>query len=343
MSNGSSQSSGTNGKILVTGGAGFIGSHLVDSLLADDYDVVVLDNLSTGHLGNLDGAGRHPNFRFVQGSVTDETIVDELMHECDSVIHLAAAVGVRLIVEEPLRSFTTNVRGSEVVIGAAHRYRRTTLVASTSEVYGKNPADALHEDADRVLGPPQVWRWAYSVAKSVDEILAYLYHSERGLPTVVMRFFNTVGPRQSASYGMVIPRLVRQALAGEPITVYGDGLQTRCFCHVQDTVRAVRSLMEDDRAIGEAFNIGAGKEISMLDLARKIVEMSGSSSDITLVSYDDAFPKGGFEDMRRRVPDTTKIESLLGWTPEKTLDDILCETIEEALLEERLRQATLLT
>jgi UDP-glucose 4-epimerase len=304
---------------------------------------VVLDNLSTGHLGNLDGAGRHPNFRFVQGSVTDETIVDELMHECDSVIHLAAAVGVRLIVEEPLRSFTTNVRGSEVVIGAAHRYRRKTLVASTSEVYGKNPADALHEDADRVLGPPQVWRWAYSVAKSVDEILAYLYHSERGLPTVVMRFFNTVGPRQSASYGMVIPRLVRQALAGEPITVYGDGLQTRCFCHVQDTVRAVRSLMEDDRAIGEAFNIGAGKEISMLDLARKIVEMSGSSSDITLVSYDDAFPKGGFEDMRRRVPDTTKIESLLGWTPEKTLDDILCETIEEALLEERLRQATLLT
>jgi UDP-glucose 4-epimerase len=340
MSNGSNGSNGSKGKILVTGGAGFIGSHLVDSLLADDYDVVVLDNLSTGHLGNLDGAGRHPNFRFVQGSVTDETIVDELMHECDSVVHLAAAVGVRLIVEEPLRSFTTNVRGSEVVIGAAHRYRRKTLVASTSEVYGKNPADALHEDADRVLGPPQVWRWAYSVAKSVDEILAYLYHSERGLPTVVMRFFNTVGPRQSASYGMVIPRLVRQALAGDSITVYGDGLQTRCFCHVQDTVRAVRSLMEDDRAFGEAFNIGAGKEISMLDLAHKIVEMSGSSSEITLVSYDDAFPKGGFEDMRRRVPDTSKIESLLGWTPEKTLDDILRETIEEAQLEERLRQAS---
>jgi len=327
------------GHILITGGAGFIGSHLVDSLLADGRRVTVVDNLSTGHLSNLDQAGRSANFRFVQGSVTDEMIIDELMHECDSVIHLAAAVGVRLIVEEPLRSFTTNVRGSEVVIEAAHRYRRKILVASTSEVYGKNSSDALGENADRILGPPQVWRWAYSVAKSVDEILAYLYHSERGLPTVVARFFNTVGPRQSPAYGMVIPRLVRQALAGEPITVYGDGLQTRCFCHVSDTVRAIRLLIDDERAAGEAFNIGAGKEITMLDLANEIIAKTGSASTVALVPYEEAFPKGGFEDMRRRVPDTSKIEALLGWRPAKTLDDILDETIAEARLELRSEPA----
>lgn len=328
------------GQILITGGAGFIGSHLSDSLLADGHRVTVLDNLSTGHLGNLDSAGRHPNFRFVQGSVTDEAIVDELMHQCESVVHLAAAVGVRLIVEEPLRSFTTNVRGSEVVIEAAHRYRRKILIASSSEVYGKNSSDALSEDADRILGPPHVWRWAYSVAKSVDEILAYLYHQQRGLPTIVARFFNTVGPRQSAAYGMVIPRLVRQALSGEPITVYGDGLQTRCFCHVSDTIRAVRGLMANEGAVGEAFNIGAGREISMLDLARAIVEHTESKSEIVFVSYEDAFPSGGFEDMRRRVPATQKVESLLNWRPVKTLDDILNETIEEARLELKAKQAS---
>jgi nucleoside-diphosphate-sugar epimerase len=323
----------TAGPVLVTGGAGFIGSHLVDSLLADGQKVTVIDNLSTGHLSNLDAAGRHPNFRFVQGSVTDETIVDELVHESDSVVHLAAAVGVRLIIEEPLRSFATNVRGSEIVMDAAHRYRRRILVASTSEVYGKNESDSLAEDADRVLGPPQVWRWAYSVAKSVDEILAYLYHQERGLPTVVARFFNTVGPRQSPAYGMVIPRLVRQALANEPITVYGDGLQTRCFCHVEDTVRAIRGLISDDRAIGEAFNIGAGREISMIELATAIIEMSGSSSEIKLMTYEEAFPTGGFEDMRRRVPDTSKITAMLGWRPQRSLEDILMATIAEARTE----------
>ena len=316
--------------VLVTGGAGFIGSHLIDSLLADGKQVVALDNLSTGDLANLDGAMGHESFRFVQGSVTDETIVDELIHECDSVVHLAAAVGVRLIVEEPLRSFSTNVRGSELVIGAAYRYRRPILLASTSEVYGKNTSDSLSEDADRVLGPPQIWRWAYSVAKSVDEILAYLYHQQRGLPTVVLRFFNTVGPRQSPAYGMVIPRLIRQALANEPITVYGDGEQTRCFCHVSDTVRAVRALMDTPEAAGEAYNIGAGQEISMLDLARKIIEFTGSASEIKMMSYEEAFPTGGFEDMRRRVPNTDKIRDLVGWQPRKTLDDILNETIAEA-------------
>jgi UDP-glucose 4-epimerase len=219
------------------------------------------------------------------------------------------------------------------MIEAAHRYRRKILIASTSEVYGKNTSDSLAEDADRVLGPPQVWRWAYSVAKSVDEILAYLYHQERGLPTIVARFFNTVGPRQSAAYGMVVPRLVRQALRNEPITVYGDGLQTRCFCHVSDTVSAIRGLMEHEGAIGEAFNVGAGSEISILDLAKAIVDRSDSTSEIVLVSYDDAFPTGGFEDMRRRVPETKKIEKLLRWHPTKTLDNILNETIAEARLE----------
>jgi len=323
----------TAGPVLVTGGAGFIGSHLVDSLLADGHKVTVIDNLSTGHLGNLDAAGRNPNFQFVQGSVTDETIVDELVHQSESVVHLAAAVGVQLIIEEPLRSFATNVRGSEIVMEAAHRYRRRILVASTSEVYGKNESDSLAEDADRILGPPQVWRWAYSVAKSVDEILAYLYHQQRGLPTVVARFFNTVGPRQSPAYGMVIPRLVRQALNNEPITVYGDGKQTRCFCHVEDTVRAIRGLISDDRAIGEAFNIGAGREISMLDLANTIIEMSGSSSEVKMLTYEEAFPTGGFEDMRRRVPDTSKITSMLGWRPQRTLEDILAATIAEAKTE----------
>jgi len=323
----------TAGPVLVTGGAGFIGSHLVDSLLADGHKVTVIDNLSTGHLGNLDAAGRNPNFQFVQGSVTDETIVDELVHRSESVVHLAAAVGVQLIIEEPLRSFATNVRGSEIVMEAAHRYRRRILVASTSEVYGKNESDSLAEDADRILGPPQVWRWAYSVAKSVDEILAYLYHQQRGLPTVVARFFNTVGPRQSPAYGMVIPRLVRQALNNEPITVYGDGKQTRCFCHVEDTVRAIRGLISDERAIGEAFNIGAGREISMLELANTIIEMSGSSSDVKMLTYEEAFPTGGFEDMRRRVPDTSKITSMLGWRPQRTLEDILAATIAEAKTE----------
>ena len=218
-------------------------------------------------------------------------------------------------------------------MGAAHRYRRRILVASTSEVYGKNESDLLGEDADRILGPPQVWRWAYSVAKSVDEILAYLYHQERGLPTVVARFFNTVGPRQSPAYGMVIPRLVRQALANEPITVYGDGLQTRCFCHVEDTVRAIRLLMNDERAVGEAFNVGAGREISMLDLARAIIVLTGSNSEIKMMTYEEAFPSGGFEDMRRRVPDTTKITSTLGWRPQRTLEEILSSIVAEATKE----------
>ena len=317
---------------LVTGGAGFIGSHLVEALLQRGDHVVAIDNLSTGRLRNLDGVGAHPNMRFVQGSVLDELLVDELVNECDVVIHLAAAVGVKLIVEQPLRSFTTNIRGSEIVLEAAHRYRRQILLASTSEIYGKNGSEPLTERSDRVLGPPTISRWAYSTAKAVDEILAYAYHRERGLPTTVVRLFNTVGPRQSPAYGMVIPNLVRQALSGEPVTVFGDGLQSRCFCHVSDVVDALLRLLADPGAIGEVFNVGSGDEITILDLARTVVEQTGSRSPITLVPYEQAYAEG-FEDMRRRVPDTTKVRDLTGWQPTRSLEDILTETIAEATAE----------
>jgi len=314
---------------LITGGAGFIGSHLAEALLARGQRVVVLDNLSTGRPRNLDHIGSHPDFHFAHGSVLDEPLVDELVNESDVVVHLAAAVGVKLILDHPLRSFTTNVRGSEIVLESAHRWRRRVLVASTSEIYGKNSAVPLAETADRVLGSPMVARWAYSTAKAVDEILARTYHVERGLPTTVVRLFNTVGPRQSPAYGMVIPRLVRQAVAGTPLTVFGDGQQTRCFCHVQDVVAAILSLLDRPGAVGEVFNVGSTEEISILDLAQRIIERSGSSSTIELVPYDEVYDSG-FEDMRRRVPDTTKLRTLTGWAPTRTLDAILAETISEA-------------
>ena len=317
---------------LITGGAGFIGSHLCEALLARGESVVAFDNLSTGRLRNLDHLGSHPNLTFVQGSVLDELAVDRLVHQCEVVIHLAAAVGVKLIVDEPLHSFTTNIRGSETVIETAFRHRRPILLTSTSEIYGKNTDVPLREDDDRVLGSPTVARWAYSTAKAVDEILAYAYHRERGLPTKVVRLFNTVGPRQSPAYGMVIPRLVRQAVRGEPLTIYGDGLQRRCFCHVSDVVNALLGLLDNDGAIGGVFNVGSQEEISILDLAQRIIEKSGSSSRIQLIPYADAFPSG-FEDMQRRLPAIDKIGSLTGWKPTRTLDEILHETITEAAAE----------
>jgi UDP-glucose 4-epimerase len=317
---------------LITGGAGFIGSHLAEALLDRGERVVAFDNLSTGRLRNLDHLGHHPDLRFVHGSVLDELAVDELMHKCDAVVHLAAAVGVRLIVDEPLRSFTTNIRGSETVIEAAFRHRRPILLTSTSEIYGKNTDVPLREDDDRVLGTPTVARWAYSTAKAVDEILAYAYHRERGLPTKVVRLFNTVGPRQSPAYGMVIPRLVRQAIAGEPLTIYGDGTQSRCFCHVTDVVGALIGLLDNDGAVGDVFNVGSQEEVTILDLAHRIVERTGSSSTIRLIPYDEAFPTG-FEDMQRRLPSIEKIHALTGWRPTRTLDDILHETIAEAAAE----------
>jgi UDP-glucose 4-epimerase len=317
---------------LVTGGAGFIGSHLTGALLARGDRVVVLDDLSTGRLQNLDTVARDDNFAFVKGSVLDELLVDEVVSEADVVVHLAAAVGVQLLLEQPLRCLTTNIRGTEVVIDAAQRYERKVLLASTSEVYGKNGSDALSEDADRVLGPPTVARWAYSTAKAVDEIMAYAYHRERGLPALVVRLFNTVGPRQSPAYGMVIPRLVRQAVAGDPITVFGDGSQTRCFCHVGDVVRALVGLLDEPAAVGDVFNVGSQAEISILALAERVRDLAGSDSTIAVVPYEDAYG-AGFADMRRRVPDTTKLRALTGWEPTRTLDHILNETIAEARAE----------
>ncbi|MFF3442986.1 NAD-dependent epimerase/dehydratase family protein [Streptosporangium sp. NPDC002721] len=313
-------------RYLITGGSGFIGSHLADALLARDDSVVVLDNLSTGRLENL---RPHPNLRFVHGSVLDELMVDELVHRCDVVVHLAAAVGVKLIVEQPLRSLTTNIRGSEIVIEAAHRYRKKILITSTSEIYGKNSSGALREDADRVLGSTAVVRWAYSTAKAVDEILANAYHKERGLPTIIVRLFNTVGPRQSPSYGMVIPSLVRQALSAVPLTVFGDGTQTRCFAHVADVVDALLKLLDEDAAVGETFNIGSGDEVSIMELAKLIIEFTGSTSGIDLIPYSEAYERG-FEDMTRRVPDTAKLRALTGWVPRRSLDEILTEIIREA-------------
>ncbi|MCW2919497.1 MAG: NAD-dependent epimerase/dehydratase [Actinomycetia bacterium] len=316
-------------RYLVTGGAGFIGSHVVDGLLARGDSVTALDTLSTGQLSNLEIARTFPNFRFVHGSVLDELMVDELVHQCDVVIHMAAAVGVKLVVEQPLKSLTTNIRGSQVVIEAAHRYRRKILVTSTSEIYGKNSSGPLDEAADRILGSPSVVRWAYSTAKAVDEILAGCYHRERGLPTIVVRLFNTVGPRQSHAYGMVIPRLVRQALRNEPVTVFGDGRQTRCFAHVADVVDALLRLLDESAAIGQTFNIGSAQEISIRRLAETIKSRCESESPIKLVPYDEAYG-AGFEDMQRRVPETGKLRALTGWAPRHSLDDVLSDAIAQA-------------
>jgi UDP-glucose 4-epimerase len=318
---------------LVTGGAGFIGSHLVEALISAGNEVTVLDTLSTGSLSNLQTVQDDPNFTFIQGSVLDELAVDEAVRRCEVVVHLAAAVGVKLIVEQPLYSLTTNIKGAIAVLEAAHRYRRKVMVASTSEIYGKNNSGPLNERSDRILGSPAVARWAYSTSKAVDEILAYAYHRERGLPTIVVRLFNTVGPRQSPAYGMVVPRLVRQALAGETLTVYGDGSQTRCFCHVADVIDALVRLLNEPAAEGDVFNVGASEEISIEQLARRIIALTGSRSEIVKVPYELAY-EAGFEDMARRVPDTAKIESLVGWKPERTLTEVLDDVIREVRAEE---------
>ena len=314
-------------RYLVTGGAGFIGSHLVEALVARGDQVTVLDNLSTGGASNL--AAVEGRYRMVHGSVLDALLVDDLVAEADVVVHLAAAVGVRLIVEKPLHSLITNIRGSETVLEAAHRYRRKVLIASTSEIYGKNDKAPFREDDDRVLGSTKVNRWGYSTSKAVDEILAFAYYRERGLPTIVVRLFNTVGPRQSPAYGMVIPRFVDQALAGEPLTVYGDGGQSRCFCDVSDVVRAMVGLLEETAAIGDVFNVGSTEEVTIADLAHRVIEITGSSSDVKLIPYEEAWEQG-FEDMRRRVPDIGKINDLLGWAPERSLDEIIENVVAKA-------------
>ncbi|WP_067021481.1 NAD-dependent epimerase/dehydratase family protein [Streptomyces dysideae] len=316
-------------KYLVTGGAGFIGSHLVDALLAEGKEVVALDNLATGRMSNLARAQENSRFRFVHGSVLDELLVDELARECGAVVHLAAAVGVKLIVEQPLKSFITNIRGTETVLESAQRYSLRVLVASTSEIYGKNSSGPLSETSDRILGSPSVVRWSYSTAKAVDEILTGLYHRERGLKATIVRFFNTVGPRQSPSYGMVIPRFARQAVRGEPLTVHATGRQRRCFLHVADAVSALLLLLEHPEADGATFNVGSSEEISVRELAERVIAQSGSASPVEYIPYAEAYG-AGFEDMQRRVPDTTRLRELTGWQPRHDLTDVLTDAIADA-------------
>lgn len=311
-------------RFLVTGGAGFIGSHIVDALVSEGHTVVVLDDLSTGRHDNLRQHAGSPNVEFVLGSILNDGLVDDVVRRVDAVYHLAAAVGVNLIVERPLESLATNIRGSEVVLEKCHKYGRKVLVTSTSEIYGKNTSDALGEEDDRILGSPLKTRWSYSEAKAIEEVLAHAYWREKGLPTVIVRLFNTVGPRQVGHYGMVVPRFVGQALAGQPITVFGTGDQSRCFCHVSDAVGAITGLMGSTEAEGQVFNVGSRSEISMNDLGRRVIELTGSTSEITHIPYELAY-ETGFEDMQRRRPDTTRIHSLLGWEPTRDLDTIITD------------------
>jgi UDP-glucose 4-epimerase len=311
---------------LITGGAGFIGSHLAEALLARGDQVTVIDDLSTGRFENIAPLAGKPGFRFALETITNETVMDRLGSECDRILHLAAAVGVQLIVTDPVHTIETNVMGTEAVLRVARRYRKKVFLASTSEVYGKNEKVPFHEEDDGVYGATTITRWAYATSKALDEFLTLAYGRSQSLPVVIGRFFNTIGPRQSSQYGMVIPRFVRQALAGEPITVYGDGNQTRCFCNVRDVVAAVLLLIEHPGAEGQVFNIGSQEEIGMRALAEMVKARTGSASEIRAVPYDQAYD-GGFEDMRRRVPDTHKIQKATGWAPKiplsQTLDEII--------------------
>jgi UDP-glucose 4-epimerase len=309
-------------RVLVTGGAGFIGSHLTDRLVHEGHEVTVLDNLETGRIENLDRAKKSGKLTFVEGSVLDPALVDALVAETDYIYHLAAAVGVFNILERPLASLMTNLRGTENVLDSALKFSCPVLIASSSEVYGKNISDSLQEDDSRILGSPLMLRWSYSQAKALDETLAYAYWKDRGLQARIVRFFNTVGPRQLGAYGMVVPRFVAAALAGEDITIYGDGKQTRCFGHVADIIDALIAVSNSEKTIGTVVNIGNSEEISIYDLAQKIIETTDSNSKIVYVAYEDAY-LDGFEDMERRVPNIDRIKKLTGWAPTRNLDTII--------------------
>jgi UDP-glucose 4-epimerase len=313
-------------KYLITGGAGFIGSHLTDVLLARGESVLLLDDLSTGRRSNVEHVLEADQVEFVEGSILDEALVGDCVSQVDAVFHLASAVGVQLIVNRPLDTLQRNVRGTDVVITAAASRRKRLLYTSTSEIYGKNSIGALHEESDRLLGPPTKSRWAYATAKVFGESLAYANVRELGAEIIVARLFNTVGPRQTGRYGMVLPRFVRQALAGEDLTVYGTGTQSRCFAHVYDSVHALSLLMDTDEAIGEPFNIGTDVEVSIIELAGKVIERVGSGSRIMLVPYEDAY-EDGFEELGRRQPDTSKLERMTGWGASRTIDEAIDDTI----------------
>jgi UDP-glucose 4-epimerase len=315
-------------RALVTGGAGFIGSHLSQFLLADGWEVFALDDLSTGSQDNVASVSDNPRFHLVVESVLSTSVVSELVHKCDGVFHLAAAVGVRLIVEQPGRTLLTNVQGTENVLEYCARFGKRVLVASSSEVYGDHREECLlAEDARRIYGPTTSKRWAYADTKAMDEFLAFALHDERGLDCVIARLFNTVGPRQSGQYGNVIPRFVQAALDGRPLEVHGDGTQTRCFCHVEDVVRALAGLLAEPATNGGVFNVGTTERITIRDLARRVVELTGSSSELVFVPYDEVYGQG-IDEMFHRAPAIDRIEHATGWRPSRGLDDILADVIE---------------
>jgi UDP-glucose 4-epimerase len=313
---------------LITGGAGFIGSHLAEALLARGHRVTVIDDLSTGSVANINHLRQHAEFRAVADTMMNAPLLRELVDEADQVFHLAAAVGVKLVVDSPVRTIETNVGCTELLLETAGKKRRRVFVASTSEVYGKSDDLPFREDGDLLLGPTTRGRWSYACSKALDEFLAIAWHRERGLPVVIGRFFNTVGPRQTGQYGMVLPRFVTQALAGEPVTVYGDGRQSRCFTHVSDAVEATIALMASEAAIGQVFNIGSTEEITIGDLATRVIELTGSSSTIRYMSYSEAYSKG-FEDMPRRVPSLEKISRVVGYRPSHDLDATLRSVVAD--------------
>ena len=316
-------------QVFITGGAGFIGGHLTEALIRRGDRVRVLDNLSTGNLRNLAGVHDNSNFEFIRADVVQDTsLVRRCVREADAVIHLAAAVGVELVVQEPARTITTNVHGTENVLAPAAEFGKRVIIASTSEVYGKSSRESFAEDDDLVIGPSVHSRWSYACSKLLDEFLLMAHCRAAGLPGTVVRFFNTVGPRQTGRYGMVVPRFVGAALAGKPLQVYGDGGQTRCFCHVADVVDALLLLLERRETYGQVYNIGSTESISIMELARKVIRNTGSSSTIETVPYDIAYA-AGFEDMRRRRPDTSKIAALTGWQPKHDLDDIIADVADD--------------
>jgi UDP-glucose 4-epimerase len=321
-------------RILITGGAGFIGSHLSDAYLERGDEVFVVDDLSTGSIENIRHLKDHPRFHYTIDNVQNQPLTAELVDQCDVIFHLAAAVGVKLIVESPVRTIETNVHATEVVLSLANKKKKKVLVASTSEVYGLSTEVPFREDGNLVMGATTKGRWSYACSKAIDEFLALAYWREKKLPTIVVRLFNTVGPRQTGQYGMVIPTFVKQALAGRPITVYGSGKQTRCFCHVSDVVGALIKLMDNSKSVGEVFNVGSNHEISILDLAKRVKELTQSDSEIVLVPYDEAYEEG-FEDMPRRIPDIRKVNKHIGFQPENSLDRILRSVIEYHTGQER--------
>ena len=309
-------------KYLVTGGAGFIGSHLVDLLLADGHKVSVIDNFSTGSIENLRGHISNPNLTITEGDILDGDLVEKSVNQSERVFHFAAAVGVMNIMANPLSSLETNIRGSENVLNACANSNVPVLIASSSEIYGKNASDALNEDSDRIIGPPQMIRWSYSDAKAIDESLAISLHQKKGLETRIVRLFNTVGPRQVGHYGMVVPRFVHAALRQEPLIVFGNGAQTRCFGHVSDITSAIMLLDQSKEAVGRPINVGVNKEISIIDLANEVIKQTKSNSQVAFMEYKDAYPKG-YEDMQRRVPDNSLLREITNWTPKKNLTNII--------------------